>query len=103
MQHILCHKDTIFSAKKELEKNKKSPVKGRGINLMFSQRNNPYCDSLHFSVAKIGRFSQMAKSIRVCFRVVIFCIFTPLYALAVAVERKMACVARLGRVQRVEK
>ena len=24
---------------------KKSPVKGRG-NLMFSQRNNPYCDLL---------------------------------------------------------
>ena len=31
---------------------KKSPVKGRG-NLMFSQRNNPYCDLLHFSLANI--------------------------------------------------
>ena len=31
----------------DTEKNrvKKSPVKGRG-NLMFSQRNNPYCDLL---------------------------------------------------------
>ena len=26
-----------------VSENKKSPVKGRG-NLMFSQRNNPYCE-----------------------------------------------------------
>ena len=31
---------------------KKSPVEGRG-NLMFSQRNNPYCDLLHFSTTKL--------------------------------------------------
>ena len=35
-----------------VSENKKSPVKGRG-NLMFSQRNNPYCDLLHFSFANI--------------------------------------------------
>ncbi len=34
---------------------KKSPVKGRG-NLMFSQRNNPYCDLLKISTANIYSF-----------------------------------------------
>ena len=31
---------------------KKSPAEGRG-NLMFSQRNSPYCDLLHFSMTNI--------------------------------------------------
>lgn len=31
---------------------KKVPVEGEG-NLMFSQRNNPYCDLLSISMAKI--------------------------------------------------
>ena len=30
----------------------KSPVKGRGINLMFTQRNNPYCDLLQLVLQK---------------------------------------------------
>ena len=37
---------------------KKSPAEGRG-NLMFSQRNNPYCDLLHFSMANILKISTL--------------------------------------------
>ena len=33
----------------------RSPVKGRGLNLMFSQRNNPYCE------ANIGLFLLLDK------------------------------------------
>ncbi len=33
---------------------KKSPVKVEG-NLMFSQRNNPYCDLLQISMANLRR------------------------------------------------
>ena len=42
---------------------KKSTVKGRWTkNLMFSQRNNPYCDLLKISDAKIIFFLDIAKS-----------------------------------------
>ena len=34
---------------------KKCPVEGRG-NLMFSQRNNPYCELLQKSMGKISAF-----------------------------------------------
>ena len=34
---------------------KKSPVEGRG-NLMFSQRNNPYCELLSIYTANISEF-----------------------------------------------
>jgi GTP cyclohydrolase FolE2 len=40
------------------EENKKAPVKVEG-NLMFSQRNNPYCDLLSCGKSKI--FSTLRK------------------------------------------
>jgi len=36
-------------------------VKGRWANLMFSQRNNPYCDLLKFHTAKIDIFPHSHK------------------------------------------
>ena len=41
-------------------KHKKSPVEGRG-NLMFSQRNNPYCDLLQISTAKVREKNENSK------------------------------------------
>ena len=46
----------------ELRSIKKSPAEGRG-NLMFSQRNNPYCDLLHFTGTKLLQKSEMRKDI----------------------------------------
>ncbi len=34
------------------------PIKDEG-NLMFSQRNNPYCDLLQISTAKIEKLSEL--------------------------------------------
>jgi len=39
---------------------KKSPVEGRG-NLMFSQRNNPYCELLSFYVANLYKKNLATK------------------------------------------
>ena len=30
---------------------------------MFSQRNNPYCDLLHFSLTNVGNISEKSKDI----------------------------------------
>ena len=43
---------------------KNAPVKGREQNLMFSQRNNPYCELHKISDAKIGIFIYICKYLR---------------------------------------
>ena len=54
---VICH----CAGKNFAAENKKSPVKGRG-NLMFSQRNNPYCELLQISMANIQRKNNIQVS-----------------------------------------
>ena len=45
----------------EIVSKEKSTVKGRWTNLMFTQRNNPYCDLLKISDANIYFFINSSK------------------------------------------
>ena len=50
--------------KYDLMKTKSPPLRTMDRNLMFSQRNNPYCDLLKISAAKINFFYEYTK----CFK-----------------------------------
>ena len=45
----------------EIASKEMSTVKGRWTNLMFTQRNNPYCDLLKISYANIYFFINSSK------------------------------------------
>ena len=62
---MLCN-NSIFQ-ESDNTGNKKPAVEGRRANLMFSQRNNPYCDLLKILSAKIVKTCQNRKGFALYF------------------------------------
>ena len=52
----ILHSDILFLWLDKDEEQKKATVKDDG-NLMFSQRNNPYCELLQFCSANVNNIS----------------------------------------------
>ena len=52
----ILHTDVLFLWLDKDEEQKKATVKDDG-NLMFSQRNNPYCELLQFCSANVNNIS----------------------------------------------